>query len=70
MGNNLIPISVPIHFSYIHVYIAGCLQFRSLANYYLPIAYEGESRDGYRDQIVTHDVGVSLHSKTHPLFMK
>ena len=26
--------------------------------------------DGYRDQIVTHDVGVSLHSKTHPLFMK
>ena len=25
--------------------------------------------DGYRDQIVTHDVGVSLHSKTHPLFM-
>ena len=28
------------------------------------------NRDGYRDQIVTHDVGVSLHSKTHPLFMK
>ena len=27
-------------------------------------------RDGYRDQIVTCDVGVSLHSKTHPLFMK
>ena len=26
--------------------------------------------DRYRDQIVTHDVGVSLHSKTHPLFMK
>ena len=26
--------------------------------------------DGHRDQIVTHDVGVSLHSKTHPLFMK
>ena len=26
--------------------------------------------DGYRDQIVTHDVGVSLHSKAHPLFMK
>ena len=26
--------------------------------------------DGYRDQIVTCDVGVSLHSKTHPLFMK
>ena len=26
--------------------------------------------DGYRDQIVTHDVGVSLHCKTHPLFMK
>ena len=25
--------------------------------------------DGYRDQIVTCDVGVSLHSKTHPLFM-
>ena len=25
--------------------------------------------DGYRDQIVTHDVDVSLHSKTHPLFM-
>ena len=30
----------------------------------------GGGRDGYRDQIVTHDVGVSLHSKTHPLFMK
>ena len=28
------------------------------------------NRDGYRDQIVTHDMGVSLHSKTHPLFMK
>ena len=28
------------------------------------------NRDGYRDQIVPHDVGVSLHSKTHPLFMK
>ena len=26
--------------------------------------------DGYRDQIVTHDVGGSLHSQTHPLFMK
>ena len=25
---------------------------------------------GYRDQIVTCDVGVSLHYKTHPLFMK
>ena len=36
----------------------------------LPIAYEGEGRDGYRDQIVTCDVGLSLHSKTHPLFMK
>ena len=39
----------------------------------LSIAYEGEgreSRDGYRDQIVTCDVGVSLNSKTHPLFMK
>ena len=36
----------------------------------LPIAYEGEDRDGYRDQIVTCDVGVSLNSKTHPLFMK
>ena len=34
------------------------------------IAYEEESRDGYRDQIVTCDVGVSLHSKIHPLFMK
>ena len=34
------------------------------------IAYEGEGRDGYRDQIVTCDVGVSLHSKIHPLFMK
>ena len=28
----------------------------------LPIAYEGEGRDGYRDQIVTCDVGVSLNS--------
>ena len=36
----------------------------------LSIAYEGEGRDGYRDQIVTCDVGVSLNSKTHPLFMK
>ena len=26
--------------------------------------------DGYRDQIVTCDVGVSLHSKTHPLFIQ
>ena len=31
---------------------------------------EGDGRDRYRDQIVTCDVGVSLHSKTHPLFMK
>ena len=36
----------------------------------LPIAYEGEGRDGYRDQNVTCDVGVSLNSRTHPLFMK
>ena len=36
----------------------------------LSIAYEGEGRDGYRDQIVTCDVSVSLYSKTHPLFMK
>ena len=36
----------------------------------LPIAYEGEGNNGYRDQIVTCDVGVSLNSKTHPLFMK
>ena len=36
----------------------------------LSIAYEGEGRDGYRDQIVTCDVDVSLNSKTHPLFMK
>ena len=36
----------------------------------LPIAYEGEGRDGYRDQIVTCDVDVSLDSKTHPLFIK
>ena len=28
------------------------------------------NRDEYRDQIVTCDVGVSLHSNTHPLFMK
>ena len=33
----------------------------------LPIAYEGEGRDGYRDQIVTCDVGVSLK---HLLIMK
>ena len=26
------------------------------------------NRDGYRDQIVTCDVGVSLHSKTHPVY--
>ena len=30
----------------------------------------GEGRDGYRDQIVTCDMRVSLHSKRHPLFMK
>ena len=35
----------------------------------LPIAYEGEGRDGYRDQIVTCEVGVSLNSKIHSLFM-
>ena len=46
-----------------------CFQFRSLVAITY-IAYEGEGRDGYRDQIVTCDVGVSLHSKTHPLFMK
>ena len=46
---------------YIGVFNSGVL---------LPIAYEGEGRDGYRDQIVTCDVGVSLNSKTHPLFMK
>ena len=35
------------------------------------IAYEGEGRDGYRDQLLyTCDGGVSLHSKIHPLFMK
>ena len=34
------------------------------------IAHEGKGRDGYRDQIVTCDVGVSLHFKIHPLFMK
>ena len=26
--------------------------------------------DIYRDQIVTCNMGVSLHSRTHPLFMK
>ena len=31
---------------------------------------EGDGIDGYRDQIVTCDVGVSLHFKTLPLFMK
>ena len=41
-----------------------------LAIFITYIAYEGEGRDGYRDQIVTCDVGVSLHSKIHPLFMK
>ena len=30
----------------------------------------GGGRDGYRDQIVTSDVGVSPHSKTHPLFIQ
>ena len=28
------------------------------------------NRDGYRDQIVTCDVDISLHSKTHSLLMK
>ena len=31
---------------------------------------ERVGRDGYRDQIVTCNVGVYLHSKTPPLFMK
>ena len=31
---------------------------------------EGEGRDGHRDQIVTCDVSVSLHSNTHSLFIK
>ena len=31
---------------------------------------EGVDRDEYGDQIVTCDVGVSLHSQTSPLFMK
>ena len=31
---------------------------------------EGEGKDGYRDSIVTCDVGVLLHSKTPPLFVK
>ena len=57
----------PIHFVDACVY--RCFQFRSLVAITY-IAYEGEGRDGYRDQIVTCDVGVSLHSKTHPLFMK
>ena len=30
----------------------------------------GSRNNNYRDQIVTCDVVVSLHSKTHPLFMK
>ena len=30
---------------------------------------EGESRDVYRSLIVTCDVGVYLHSKTHLFFM-
>ena len=47
----------------------GVFSFRSLVAITY-ITYEGEGRDGYRDQIVTCDVGVSLHSKTHPLFMK
>ena len=34
------------------------------------ISIVGKGRDGYRDQIVTCDVGVSPHSKTHPLFVK
>ena len=69
-GNNLIPISVPIHFvdgSYMHIRVSSVQEFSYLL---LPIAYEGEGRDGYRDQIITCDVGVSLNSKTHPLFMK
>ena len=44
-----------------------CLQFRSLVAITY-IAYEGEGRDGYRDQIVTCDVGVSLHSKTSTVY--
>ena len=67
-GNNLIPISVPIHLWMAVTCIIYNIGVFSSGDY--PIDYEGEDRDGYRDQIVTCDVGVSLHSKTHPLFMK
>ena len=60
-GNNLIPIS----YTCIYLEVSSGQEFRS---FLVPI--EGEGRDEHRDQIITCDVGVSLHSKTHPLFMK
>ena len=33
------------------------------------IAYRKVGRDGHRDQTVTCDMGVLLHSKAHPFFM-
>ena len=56
--NNLIPIYVPLQYITCVTSIHDCQLWRRRIG------------DGYRDQIVTCDVGVSLHSKTHPLFMQ
>ena len=61
-NNNLIPISIPLHVyaTYDKGYGVSCLKHN----------YSGKWQGQYRNQIVTCDVGVSLHSKTHPLFVK
>ena len=65
-GNNLIPISVPTLPLISYSQLAKFLNSRHVH----VTAIHKMNRDGYRDQIVTCDVGVSLHSKTHSLFMK
>ena len=67
-GNNLILISVPTLPLISYSQLAKFLNSRHL--YIHVTAIHKMNRDGYRDQIVTCDVGVSLHSKTHSLFMK
>ena len=72
-GNNLIPIVRPYQSIPLHKVIVICLNvftednnFIYTHNYFINHKY----RDGCRDQIVTSDMGGSLHSKTPPLFMK
>ena len=61
-GNDLIPISVPTR-PFSVSYTSNQLNSRTEDTYIIPAYID---RDRYRDQIVTCDMGVSLHSKTHP----